>query len=123
MPNKPPRNKQPAPRTRATLSAATLLQRITRKSSISMPQMASTGTAGLLKRLQESVPAELRSHIFEVILHPGEMVVFTESAVWAGRLRLAIAEARNNPLHATLPELADHPKLTLRVQPREGFRR
>jgi hypothetical protein len=123
MPNKPPRNKQPAPRTRATLSAATLLQRITRKSSISMPQMASTGTAGLLKRLQESVPAELRSHIFEVILHPGEMVVFTESAVWAGRLRLAIAEARNGPLHATLPELADHPKLTLRVQPREGFRR
>jgi Dna[CI] antecedent, DciA len=114
MPNKPPRNKQSAPRTRATLSAAALLQRITRKSAISMPQMASTGTAGLLKRLQESVPAELRSHIFEVILRPGELVVFTESAAWAGR---------EGPLQATVPELADHPKLTLRVQPQGGFRR
>jgi hypothetical protein len=85
--------------------------------------MASTGTAGLLKRLQESVPAELRSHIFEVILRPGELVVFTESAVWAGRLRLALEEARESSLQATLPELANHPKLTLRVQPRGGFRR
>jgi Dna[CI] antecedent, DciA len=123
MPNKPPRNKQAAPRTRATLSAASLLQRITRKSAISLPQMGSTGTAGLLKRVQESVPAELRLHIFEVILRPGELVVFTESAAWAGRLRLALAEARADPSRPSLPELADHPKLTLRVQPRGGFRR
>jgi Dna[CI] antecedent, DciA len=100
-----------------------LLQRITRKSAISMPQMASTGTAGLLKRVQESVPAELRSHIFEVILRPGELVVFTESAAWAGRLRLALAEVREGALQAALPELSDHPKLTLRVQPQGGFRR
>ncbi|MEO8308830.1 MAG: hypothetical protein ABI616_12400 [Pseudomonadota bacterium] len=123
MPNKPPRNKQSVPRTRATLSAATLLQRITRKSAISMPEMASTGTAGFLERLQKSVPAELRSHIFEVILRPGELVVFTESAAWAGQLRVALAEARKGPLHQTLPELTNRPKLTLRVQPHGGFRR
>jgi hypothetical protein len=79
--------------------------------------------AGLLERLQESVPAELRLHIIEVILRPGELVVFTESAAWAGRLRLALAEVREETLKSTLPELAEHPKLTLRVQPRGGFRR
>jgi hypothetical protein len=88
-----------------------------------MPQLASTGTAGLLKRVQESVPAELRLHIIEVILRPGELVVFTESAAWAGRLRLALSEAREVALQAALPELTEHPKLTLRVQPKGGFRR
>jgi hypothetical protein len=100
-----------------------VLQRITRKSSISLPEMASAGTSELLKRLQESLPGELRSHVFEVILRPGELVVFTESAAWAGRLRVALAELRGGDAPATLPELASHPKQTLRVLPREGLTR
>ena len=116
MPNKPSRNKQAGPRTRGTLSAATVLQRVARKSAISMPQMEAAGHPALLELLRDSVPAELRLHIIEAILRPGELVVFTESAVWAGRLRVALAELRHK-------ELEKHPKLTLRVLPREGPRR
>jgi len=108
MPNKPPRNKQAAPRTRGTLSAAAVLQRVARKSRISLPQIASEGDAGLLELLRDSVPAELRSHIIEAILRPGELVVFTESAVWAGRLRVALAELRHK-------KFEKHPRLTLRL--------
>ncbi len=108
MPNKPPRNKQAGSRTRGTLSAASVLQRVARKSPISMPQMASAVDPGLLELLRDSVPAELRFHIIEAILRPGELVVFTESAVWAGRLRVALAEMRHK-------KFEKHPKLTLRV--------
>lgn len=122
MPNKPPRNKQTSPRTRVTLSAATLLQRITRKSGISQGEVTKGGHGSLQERLCKSLPTELRSHIFEVILRPGEMVVFTESGAWAGRLRVALAELRQGTPQA-VPELVTHPRLTLRVAPRGAFRR
>jgi hypothetical protein len=76
----------------------------------------------LIERLRAVLPEELRSHIFQAHLRTGELVVFTESAAWAGRLRVAIAELR----HSDLPKshlLAQHPKLTLRVMPGDGFRR
>ena len=76
----------------------------------------------LLERLRNLVPEELRSHIFQAHLRPGELVVFTESAAWAGRLRVTLAELRHGELSKT-HLLAQHPKLTLRVMPRDGFRR
>jgi len=76
----------------------------------------------LLERLRILLPDDLRSHIFQVHVRPGELVVFTESAAWAGRLRVALAELRHNELPKT-HLLAQHPKLTLRVMPRDGFRR
>jgi hypothetical protein len=99
-----------------------VLQRITRKSGISLGEVSNGGQGNLQERLCKSLPAELRSHIFEVILRPGEMVVFTESAAWAGRLRLALAELRQGSSQA-LPELATHARLTLRVTPHGGYRR
>lgn len=123
MPNKPPRNKQAHSRTRATLSAATVLERIARKSLISLPERAPDGSAELLERLRGSLPEELRAHVTQVLLRSGEMIVFTESAVWAARLRVAIAELRGGVMSRELPELAEHQRLTLRVQPREGLRR
>lgn len=122
MPNKPPRNKQTSPRTRGTLSAAAVLQRITRKSGISQGEMTNGGQGSLQERLCKSLPTELRSHIFEVISRPGELVVFTESGAWAGRLRVALAELKQGTPQA-VPELATHPRLTLRVTPKGGFRR
>jgi hypothetical protein len=121
MPNKPPRNKQALPRNRGTLSAASVLQRVAHKSGISLPQGAEDPKA-LLERLRALLPEEMRSHIFQAHLRTGELVVFTESASWAGRLRVALAELR----HTDLPKthlLAQHPKLTLRVMPADGYRR
>jgi hypothetical protein len=125
MPNKPPRNKQATRRTtpnlRETLSAASVLRRVAHNSGIALPQGAA-GLDELLVRLRAVLPEELRSHIFQAHLRAGELVVFTESAAWAGRLRVAIAELR----HGELPKthlLAQHPKLTLRVMPGDGFRR
>jgi hypothetical protein len=101
-----------------------VLQRITRKSGISVPAQAPPGgPKALLERLRGSLPVELRAHLQQVLLRSGELVVFTESAVWAGQLRVAVAELRQAGVDEALPELASHPRLTLRVLPREGFRR
>jgi hypothetical protein len=85
MPKKPPRHNPQNRDGRTVQSAATLLQRISRKMGAPPLQAGQP----LLERLRELLPAELRPHLLEILEKSGELVLFTDSAVWAGRLKLA----------------------------------
>ena len=88
MPKKPTRNNPPGRRQRTVHSASTLLQRITQKAGGSLPAPRLAGVA-TLEQLRQRLPEELQPHLVEVLEKPGELVLFTDSAVWAGRLKLA----------------------------------
>jgi hypothetical protein len=92
MPKKVPRN-NPRGRSNRTVqgsaqSAASLLQRINRKAAGKLPALQSGG-ATALGVVRQLLPEELRPHLVEVLEKPGELVLFTDSAAWAGRLKLA----------------------------------
>jgi hypothetical protein len=92
MPKKVRRNNPPRRSNRTVLgsaqSAASLLQRINRKAGGKLPG-PQPGAADALGEVRRLLPEELRPHLVEVFEKPGELVLFTDSAVWAGRLRLA----------------------------------
>ncbi len=79
--------------------------------------MPAPGTAAaslsLVGQLRALLPEELRPHLTEVLEKPGELVLFTDSAVWAGRLKLAAA---------ALSGLAAGRRQVVRVMPRDGYR-
>jgi hypothetical protein len=113
MPNKPPRNKQDGRKSGRPWSTADLLQRITHKSGrkpAEIPQVTEELT--LRERLMAALSAELKPHFLDLREKPGELIVFTDSAVWATRIRLALAELA-----------LGQTKLTVKLMPREGFRR
>ena len=115
MPNKPPRNKQTRRNPVALRSAASLLQRITARAGMEIPSKQELAAPeGLAERLRRMLPEELAAHLLEARERSGELVLFTDSAVWAGRLRLAAAE---------LPAMAGERRVTVRVMPRGGYRR
>src|SRR5688572_7555954 len=92
MPKKVPRN-NPLRRSNRTVqgsaqSAASLLQRISRKAAGKLPAPQS-GAVAALDQVRQLLPEELRAHLVEVLEKPGELVLFTDSAAWAGRLKLA----------------------------------
>lgn len=115
MPKKPPRNNLPFREGRTVQSAASLLQRISRKAGGALPSLgAVAASVSLIENLRSLLPEELRPHLIEVLEKPGELVLFTDSAVWAGRLKLATLK---------LAGLAAGRRQVVRVMPREGFRR
>ncbi len=115
MPKKPPRNNLPFREGRTVQSAATLLQRISRKAGGTLPSLGeAAASVSLIERLRAQLPEEQRPHLIEVLEKPGELVLFSGSAVWAGRLKLAATE---------LAGLAAGRKQVVRVMPREGYRR
>jgi hypothetical protein len=124
MPNKPPRNKQ-TPRSRtATRSAASLLQGISALRGLDIPSKQELAGAGALReRLRRLLPGDLAAHLLEARSRAGELVLFTESAAWAGRLRMALAERAGSTAVPTLPELQPDTRVVVRVMPREGYRR
>jgi hypothetical protein len=75
------------------------------------PQKAAPAVVEQLRRL---LPQELQPHLREVLEKPGELVLFTDSAVWAGRLKLAAAD---------LATVAAGRKQVVRIMPRAGYRR
>jgi hypothetical protein len=75
--------------------------------------------AALRERLIAQLPETLRQQVVNVVLKPGELVVFTESAAWAARLKLAIAETPP----VLLPELQIADRITVRLMPTGKFRR
>lgn len=92
MPKKPPRN-NPRDGDRRTLqSSASLLQRITAKAGSPRAALPLAGSTSLIEQVRKSLPEELRQHLVEVLEKPGELVLFADSAVWAGRLKLAVPE-------------------------------
>ena len=88
MPKKVQRNNPAGGRRRTVHSLASLLQRskLGATGGLPTPQMA---TASTLQQLRLLLPEELRPHLVEVLEKPGELVLFTDSAAWAGRLKLA----------------------------------
>jgi hypothetical protein len=92
-----------------------LLQRIMKR-----VQGATSGTAkglpgeaeglrsepGLLGRLREALPQALQAHLLDVMEKPGEVVLFVDTATWAGRIRFALPE---------LEPLAAGRRLTVRL--------
>jgi Dna[CI] antecedent, DciA len=124
MPNKPPRNKLQFRSSGTPRSAASLLQSITRKVGLESHQKQDlAGELALPDRLRAALPEALRPRLLEVRHRDKELVVFAESAVWAGRLKVAVAEMMEAGPQSGLPELKPDTKLVLRLMPREGFRR
>ncbi len=113
MPKKPSRNNPPGGNRRTVQSAASLLRRINAKTggSLPAPQIAATRTMDQLRLL---LPEELRPHLLEVLEKPGELVLFADSAAWAGRLRLAALE---------LSGVLAGRRQVVRVMPLGGFRK
>jgi hypothetical protein len=68
----------------------------------------------VLEQLRQLLPEELRPHLQEVLEKPGELVLFTDSAVWAGRLKLAAS---------TLASFAAGRRQVVRLMPRGGYRK
>ncbi len=115
MPKKPPRNNPRYRDGRTVQSSAALLRRITEKAGGALPALPAAGAAAsLVQRLRLLLPEELRPHLVEVLEKPGELVLFTDSAVWAGRLKLAAT---------SLAGPAAGRRQIVRVMPREGYRR
>jgi hypothetical protein len=122
MPNKPPRNKPNVRRIGRPQSSATLLQRIIgRTGRDSNINQRITSNLALCDRLRSALPAVLQVHLLDVREKPGELVLFTDFAVWATRLKLAVAELAGGP-GAKLPELKGA-RVTVKITPRGGFRR
>lgn len=103
MPKTPPRDNPKNRALRTVHSAAELLQRVSQQAG---------AARSATEDLRLALPESLRPHLTNVLEKPGELVLFTDSAVWAGRLRLAAAEL----------ELAGGRQLTIRVVPREAGR-
>jgi hypothetical protein len=98
MPKKPPRNNQRNRAVRTVQSAATVLQRLAARregAGISVEKQA-------LEKALLRVPATLRSYVVGAIDRPDELVIFMESAAWAARLKLALADAANEGARTTV---------------------
>jgi hypothetical protein len=110
MPKKPPRNNRRNRAARTVQSAATVLQRL-------IPQRASAAVSfqkQVLGKALLRVPESLRPRVVSAIDKPEELVIFMESAVWAGRLKLALAAD-------TVP--AGGARITVKVAPQGAVRR
>jgi hypothetical protein len=106
MPKKTPRNNRRNRAARTVQSAATVLQRL-------IPRRTGAGISIEKQSLEKAllrVPEFLRPHVVGAVDKPEELVIFMESAVWAARLKLALADTR----------LAGDTRTTVKVAPRGG---
>jgi hypothetical protein len=62
-----------------------------------------------LAKVRERFPESLREHVVDVLEKPEELVIFAASAVWAARLKLALAEQ---------PALSPARRITVKLAPR-----
>ena len=110
MPKKPPRNNPPQRMGRTVQSAATLLQRVTRRAGIGAGELPTLATGGQLEKLRALLPENLRPHLIAVLEKSGELVIFADSAAWAARLKLAAPD---------LAALAAGRRLVVRLMPQQ----
>jgi hypothetical protein len=72
-----------------------LLQRITQRAGVELPD-PNGGTDSLaaqrLAGLRAALPPMLATHVADVLVRDGALVLFADSAVWAARLRVWLAE-------------------------------
>jgi hypothetical protein len=82
-------------------------------------QKAAAGADALRQRLRSQLPEALREHVASVIIRPGEVVVFADSAAWGSRIKLALAESRPD----LAPEAAVTDRISVKMMPTGEFRR
>lgn len=98
MPKKPPRDNRKGRELRtvhtAGAEAAALLQRIKKRAGVALTPAHAGGpaTAALVHPELARLPAELSCHVVDTLGKEGELVVFTDSAAWAARLKLWMGE-------------------------------
>ena|SRR6185369_7010967 len=105
MPKKPPRDnpRNRAPRT--VQSAAAVLQRFAQRREGAGISLADQS----LEKTRARLPQILRAHVVGAVEKPEELVIFTESAAWAARLKLALAGD---------PGFAGSRRITVKLAPR-----
>ncbi len=110
MPKKPRRDNPGNRTTRTVQSAAAVLQRLaTRRNAALIPFENQA-----LEKLKARLPESLRPHVLEVVEKAGELIIFAESAAWAARLKLALAEG---------PDPVPAQRRTVKLAPRGASRR
>lgn len=99
MPKKPPRDNPKRRELRtvhtAGAGAAALLQRIKTRAGVVGPGTLPGGPAASAAprpTVLHGLPESLAPHVLDSLEKEGELVVFTDSAVWAARLKLWLGE-------------------------------
>ena len=126
MPKMPPRDNQRNRNSRTIQGAAEgvqkLLQRMTRKSDVilstaegSKAPPSHIAHAPLVDLVRRELPEELRGHVMDCLLRPGELVLFADAAAWAARIRLAACELAASGGLSELPGGAAPTRITVRV--------
>ncbi|RYZ67626.1 MAG: DUF721 domain-containing protein [Proteobacteria bacterium] len=119
--HKPSRRDKPT--SSRTVKPRALSELLARATSENDAQVAVAEGAEALARSREWVqgllPAALAPHVLNALERNGELVVFTESAAWAGRVKLALEEIRP----ALAARIAIDARVTVRVVPGGSYRR
>lgn len=118
-----PRNRNSRTIQGAAEGVAKLLQRMSRKSDVilSTAQVSNAPASHnahtpLLDIVRRELPEELRIHVLDCLLRSGELVLFTDAAAWAARIRLAACEAAAHGGWEDLPTGGATPaRITVRV--------
>ncbi len=108
MPKKPTRDNPRNRATRTVQSAATVLQRISARAQVSAVTIGAEDVA--IQRLCGGLPEGVRAHLVGCVEKADEVVLLVDSAAWAGRLKLLLADA---------PPAGDTRRITVRIMPRK----
>lgn len=122
MPKKPFRDNPKNRVSRTVQSAAGLLQRIGQRAGIATPAAAGAAAVSHIEMVRAHLPNELREHVMNCLIRPGEVVLFADTAAWATRLRMAACEAAAAGAFTNLPEISGTPRITVRVTPARAAR-
>lgn len=104
MPKKPPRNNQRKRALRTVQTTPSILRRVMQRSGLNISQENQITGA-----LRAGLPEALRTHVVQVVDKGEELVILTDSAAWAARLKLALAGD---------PDLASGRRTSVKVAPR-----
>lgn len=122
MPKNPPRDKAKFRSSAPPRSAANLLAGLVQRGNLprdsAEPSAKPEDPCAALRLL---LAPELAPRLLAARIRDGEIVLFTGSAVWAGRLKLAVTELiAAGQLERQLPPGA---RVVTRLMPEAGFRR
>ena len=123
MPKMPPRNKQRVRFSGSPRSAASLLQDIRRGAVHASGGNGGPGDAGVLLTALRAGLGDLGAHVLQARVRDGALVIYTGSAAWAARLRLAVSEHMAARPALPLPGVGPDARVVVRIMPRDGYRR
>lgn len=109
MPKNPPRNNQRNRAPRTVQSGPSILQRVMQRAGMDISKENQ-----LLESIQKRLPEGLRKHVLKVVDKGDELVILTDAAAWAARLKLALAEH---------PDVASGRPISVKVAPQGSTHR